>query len=71
MPKRKYADWLQELEKMAMEKFQTKLDDMPEYDHGDARSYFQNGDAPAQYFEECLAEHCTDGEKLSEMMHQP
>lgn len=70
MPKRKYSEWLQELTELVQKHFQIGLDEMPEYDHGDARSYFQSGDAPSLYFKECLSEHCADGEKLSDMMRQ-
>lgn len=66
--RRTFDDWIQELREVVRDQFEMELEDMPEFDRADARSYYKERSAPSLYFKECLSEHCTDGEKLGEVL---
>lgn len=68
MSRRTFDEWLDELRGIVRGIFEIDLEDMPEYDVADARSYYKERSSPSVYFKECLAEHDESGEKLVEIM---
>ena len=68
--RRTFDEWLAELKEIVREQFELELDELPEFDVCDARSYFKERSAPSLYFDECLAEHGEDGEELREIMRE-
>jgi len=70
MSVRKFSDWLTELREIVYERFECALDEMPEFDISDARSYYKEGGPPSIYFDECLSEHGEEGEELGSIMQR-
>lgn len=66
--RRTFREWLDELRGIVRDVFELELEEMPEYDVVDARSYYKEKSSPSLYFKECLEEHDADGEKLVEIM---
>lgn len=70
MARRTFNEWLAELKEVVRDQFEMEVDELPEFDVVDARSYYKEGSAPSLYFKECLAEHCEDGEELADIMRE-
>jgi hypothetical protein len=66
--RRTFEDWISELREVVRDQFELELEQLPEFDRADARSYYKERSAPSLYFKECLSEHCEDGQKLGEIM---
>ena len=65
--RRTFDDWLQEVREIVQEIYEVDLEQMPEFDRADARSYFKDRSSPSLYFRECLSEF-EEGEKLEQIL---
>lgn len=69
--RRTFEDWLGELQEIVKDQFEISLEEMPEFDRADARSYYKERSSPSLYFRECLAEHVgSDGQRLQELLQE-
>lgn len=66
--RRTFDEWIGELREIVRERFEVSLDDMPEFDLTDARSYFRDKSPPSLYFKECLEEFGEAGDRLREIL---
>lgn len=68
MARRTFDEWLEELRILVRQNLEVELEELPEFDRVDARSYYKDRSAPVLYFSECLSEHDEGGETLRELL---
>lgn len=70
MAKRTFVDWLAELREITRDQLEVELDELPEFDMTDARSYARDGSSPSLYFKECLSERPEEGDTIADIMRE-